>query len=88
MITDLRICPFDKYENLDKFSKVGCPVLVIYGKKDGTISFSHGESLFDSAKRPKSWLRIGQAGHNNVSRIVGSDYLTAIKNFSETLDSL
>lgn len=87
VLTNFKVFPFDKYDNLDKLSKVECPVIVIHGKKDRTISFSHGEALFASAKRPKYSLWVEQAGHNNVSRIGGKDYLEAITNFSETLDA-
>ncbi len=85
VLLDFRIFPFDKYANLEKLSKVECPVLVIHGKKDQTISFSHGESLFKTANQPKYSLWMEEAGHNNVSRIGGPNYFSAIRTFSETL---
>lgn len=85
VLTNFRIFPFDKYDNLEKLSKINCPVLVIHGKRDPTISFSHAQALYQTAKQPKYSLWIDEAGHNNVSRIGGKGYFSAIRTFSDTL---
>jgi fermentation-respiration switch protein FrsA (DUF1100 family) len=42
------------------------PILVIHGKADRVIDFSHGQDLLDSALQPKYHYWLDQADHNNV----------------------
>ena len=42
---------FDRYLNLERLSKIRCPVLVIHGTADMTIPFRHGEALFAAASQ-------------------------------------
>jgi fermentation-respiration switch protein FrsA (DUF1100 family) len=85
VLTRVRIVPFDKFENISKIAAVNCPVLVIHGKKDGTIPFHHGEKLFAAANDPKVSLWIDNAGHNNLFRTASETYLIAIRDFAASL---
>ena len=49
VLTNIRIFPFDEFDNISKIARINCPVLVIHGKKDSTIPFHHGEILFAAA---------------------------------------
>eukprot|EP00898_Chlorokybus_atmophyticus_P002569 jgi/Chlat1/3312/Chrsp22S03471 len=40
-----RTYPFDIYKNVDKISKVACPVLVLHGTTDEVINIAHGQRL-------------------------------------------
>jgi len=85
VLTNTRIFPFDKFENINKIGSVRCPVLVIHGKKDRTISFQHGEKLFDAAKEPKFSLWVDNAGHNNLYNVASETYLKTMRDFADNL---
>jgi abhydrolase domain-containing protein 17 len=85
VLTRIPILPFDKFRNLQKISKVHCPVLIIHGKKDSVISFNHGQKLFDNANEPKQYLWIENADHNDLTLVAGDRYLKALKDFSMLL---
>lgn len=75
--------PFDKFPNLTKIRNVRCPVLVIHGKRDGIISFYHGQKLFAAANEPKRSYWVEQAGHNDLALVAGSRYLEELRRFGE-----
>lgn len=82
---NVRILPFDQYRNLEKMEKVTSPVLVIHGRKDSTISFSHGEKLFAAAPGRKFSMWVDDAGHNNLFYQTRTRYLNTIRDFAENL---
>ena len=59
---------------------------MIHGRKDWTISFAHGETLYAAVSGDKYSFWVDEAGHDNLYRIAGSSYLRAIQNFASTLD--
>ena len=85
VVTGYRIFPFDKFRNLDKIGQVRCPVLLIHGRRDEVIPFWHGERLFEAANEPKMKFWVEGAGHNNLKVVAGSEYLRALKTFSDSL---
>src|SRR5437764_7988233 len=56
VLSQIRILPFDEFENIDKIGKVRCPVLVMHGNNDRTIPISHGKNLYDAILAPKACL--------------------------------
>lgn len=85
VVTGYRIFPFDKFRNADKIKQVRCPVLIIHGRQDEVIPFWHGERLFGIANDPKTNLWVDGAGHNNLKRVAGADYVRALKAFTDSL---
>jgi fermentation-respiration switch protein FrsA (DUF1100 family) len=85
VLTNFRIFPFDKFENIVKIADVKCPVLVIHGKNDRTIAFQHGEDLFAAAKEPKTSLWVESAGHNNLFSVANETYLKTVRDFADRL---
>lgn len=80
VLTQIPLWPFDKYNNLKKIKKIHCPVFVIHGRKDHVVPFWQGKKIYDSANKPKQYLWIDHAGHNDIpwdSEI----YKTAIQDF-------
>ncbi len=86
VLTRFALLPFDKFPNLTKIGKVRCPVLVIHGKRDGIISFYHGETLFAAANHPKVSYWVDRAGHNDLALVAGSHYFETLRKFSELID--
>ena len=73
----------DKFRNIEKISKVKCPVLVIHGKSDEVIPFECGEKLFEAANDPKRFLWVENAGHNNLTQTAGDLYSEMLREFAE-----
>ena len=88
VIVPFPILPFDKFPNIDKINRVKCPVLVIHGKADDTIPFSHGEKLFAAAPQPKRYLWVDGAGHNDVMWVAQVEYDKSLREFTGLVEGL
>ncbi len=88
VIIPFPILPFDKFPNIDKIQRVNCPVLVIHGKADDTIPFSHGEKLFAAAREPKGYLWVDGAGHNDVMWVAQAEYDESLREFTRLVERL
>ncbi|MBN3939917.1 alpha/beta hydrolase [Nostoc sp. NMS9] len=82
VIVPFRILPFDKFPNLDNIKKVKCPILVIHGKADNIIPFTHGEKLFNAATSPKLYLWVEEANHNDLFSIAEEKYRQTLQEFT------
>ncbi|WP_309383671.1 alpha/beta hydrolase [Cerasicoccus frondis] len=85
VITRKKILPWDKFDNLALVDQVQCPILLMHGKLDSTVPFSHAEELYSAYQGEKSSLFIDEAGHNNLVEAAGSRYWDAIRHFTESL---
>ena len=56
----------DKFDNLSKIDRISSPLLIIHGKNDEVIPYSHSLKLFDKAKEPKKHVCVDEAMHNNL----------------------
>ncbi len=81
VMTRIPLLPFDQFDTLSKLEKIDCPVLVIHGRNDSVISFSHGKELFSKANEPKQKLWVDGAGHNNLLSVAGKKYGQALGDF-------
>lgn len=84
-LTQVRLYPFDKFENLAKIKQVNCPVLVIHGTADEVVRFWHGEALFAAAPEPKLSLWVEGAGHNDLIWVAGDRYSAVLQEFVKLL---
>lgn len=76
------IFPFDEFNNIDRIAKVNCPVMIIHGTNDDTISIWHGKQLYEKANEPKLSLWVENAGHNNLLETAGESYWQAMEEFT------
>lgn len=81
VITKIPVFPFDKFPNLRKIRAVSCPVLVIHGKRDRTIPFWHGKTLYEHAHSPKMKLWVDEAHHDDVGWAAGREYWSVLERF-------
>ncbi|EYF04800.1 alpha/beta hydrolase [Chondromyces apiculatus] len=79
--TGVPLFPRDRMVSIDKIGQVGCPVLVIHGRRDRVVPFKHGEALFASAPEPKRALWVDEAGHNDVMFVDERRYDEAVRGF-------
>lgn len=85
VVTRYPMLPGDRFRNLAKMPQVCCPVLVIHGRLDGTVPFSHALQLFAAAGEPKRNLWVDGAGHNDLVEVAGEAYWQALTDFAASL---
>jgi len=52
--------------SIDKVERISSPVLVIHGKDDEVIDFSHGRAIYERCSHAVEPLWVEGAGHNDV----------------------
>lgn len=62
----VRLLLKDRFENLTKISGLGAPLLVLHGRADRVIPYSHGEKVFDAAPDPKAMKSYDNGGHSDL----------------------
>ncbi|GKZ00989.1 hypothetical protein MPSEU_001050400 [Mayamaea pseudoterrestris] len=80
----------DIYPNIDRIPKVNCPVMVIHGKLDQEVDFSHGLQLYRAVApdlRREPWW-VPDRGHNDITDGTGKlgEYIRRIRTFLLSLD--
>ena len=75
-----------RYEySTEKYVKaVSCPVLIVHSRDDDIIPFEHGQQLFASSNKPKSFLEI-RGGHNEGFFVNGKLYRDGLQGFLSTI---
>jgi hypothetical protein len=65
-IFPVKYLTLDKFDNLSKIDKILSPLLIIHGKKDEIVPYSHSLKLFEKDNNPKKHLCIDEVMHNNL----------------------
>lgn len=79
--------PGDIFANYAKLPHIQCPVLVVHGRRDEVIPFTHGEMLAKAAAKPVTPLWISEAGHNNIEIYWKISFLNRITSFISEIRS-
>ena len=87
VLTHVRLLPWEKFDNAANIRRVHRPVLVIHGRSDRVVPWSHGERIYELANEPKRYLWVDRAGHNDVLPFAARRYFAAINDFAGLLDS-
>jgi fermentation-respiration switch protein FrsA (DUF1100 family) len=83
VVVPVKILPFDKFNNLEKIKNVQCPVLIMHGKADEIIPFTHAEKLYAAAPSPKLTLWVDEASHNDFFWVAGEKYKNSLREFAD-----
>jgi fermentation-respiration switch protein FrsA (DUF1100 family) len=79
VVFDLRwTLPFDKFPNIDRVSRISCPIFVIHGRRDEIVPFKHAVMLHERSKVKYPPYYVDGAGHNNVEKYA-AEYLPKVK---------
>lgn len=79
----VKLFPSDRFRNIDLIGAITCPLLVIHGRHDEVVPFSHGQRIFDtSAANQKDLMVIDGAGHNDLFAISGPKIIDAVAQFA------
>jgi fermentation-respiration switch protein FrsA (DUF1100 family) len=68
------------YNTLEYIRDSDSRILVIHSRDDEIIPFHHGQSLYEAASEPKSFLEI-QGGHNDSFLMSYDTYVAGLKDF-------
>ena len=76
----------DGFGNFEKMARAKLPTLIIHGERDWIIPITDGEALYEaSAGKPKTFIRIPGAGHNDLMLVGRQTYFDAIAAFCGNL---
>ena len=56
----------NRFDSLERISRVSAPILVAHGDQDEIVPFELGERLFAAAPEPKRFFRVSGADHNDA----------------------
>ncbi|MGJ8653338.1 MAG: alpha/beta hydrolase [Opitutaceae bacterium] len=81
VMTHVRILPWDYFNNIARLPKIDCPMLVLHGKQDRTVPFSHAVKNAQVAKGSVKTLWHDTAGHNDLIEQLGTKYWDTVLPF-------
>lgn len=68
----------DRYDSISVIDRIGSPLLVIAGDRDGIVPIEDSETLFNRAREPKRLVVIEDADHNDADLTDGPRVIAAI----------
>jgi uncharacterized protein len=74
-----------RFDSLAKIGRVGCPVLLIHGRRDQIAPYAMMDRLAAAARSPVTRLAIDGAGHNDLFAFGENRILETIRRFLEPL---
>jgi fermentation-respiration switch protein FrsA (DUF1100 family) len=86
VVSQIKILPFERFDNLELLGEVECPVLIIHGTYDTVIPIWHGRKLYVLAPEPKRAFWVEGANHNTVLDRAGENYYRQLQAFAASLE--
>ena len=71
----------DRFDCLERIRRIGCPLLVIAGERDGVIPLAMSERLFAAAAEPKQMITLAGVDHNDRELLAGDRMIAAMVEF-------
>ncbi len=68
-----------RFESINKITKIGSPLLVVHGSEDQLIKPILGQKLYEAAKSPKKFVLINGGSHHNTNAVGQAQYRLALK---------
>ena len=73
------------YDSVKRIRKVHSPLLVLHGELDEMVPHWQGIKLYRAANRPKRFVTLNGASHNNVQHVAGHKMARALLEFRNGL---
>lgn len=83
VLTEVKLLPWDKFDNYARLPRIKCPVLLIHGTADRTVPFSHALKNWQILPGSKHKLFVDGAHHGNVIDIAGREYWDVVLPFAK-----
>jgi pimeloyl-ACP methyl ester carboxylesterase len=65
-----------EWNSLDAISKINVPLLILHGREDKVIPFSHGQAIFNASSSSQKTLKImDNTSHHNIWTVLGQKYI-------------
>jgi len=79
---------FDAFEHnpIEYAKKISCPVLLMYGGKDETVTVEESEGIFNNLKGLKKKVIFPEAGHENYLKNYTEEWTGRVKEFLSGLE--
>ena len=81
VLTEIKLLPFDRFDNYARLPEVKCPILIIHGTEDQTVPFSHALRNWQRITEPRQKLFIEGASHGNLIELAGQRYWDSVIDF-------
>jgi fermentation-respiration switch protein FrsA (DUF1100 family) len=86
VLTEIKLLPWDRFDNFARLPNLDCPILLIHGTEDRTVPFSHALRNWERINSSKAKLFIEGAHHSNLVELAGERYWTAVLQFLQPED--
>ena len=74
VLSGVKLLPWDRFDNLSRFSTIDCPILMIHGTRDRIVPFSHAKRNWKFLSGDKQKLWVEGAGHLDLQEVAGPIY--------------
>lgn len=81
VLTDVKLLPWDRFDNYARLPDIDCPILIIHGTEDRTVPFSHALRNWKRNQGPKQKLFVEGARHSNLIELAGDAYWDTVVSF-------
>lgn len=71
----------EQLDNAEVLARPHAPLLLVHGDKDRLIPVSHSERIYSEALEPKTFVRLPDAGHNDIYDVDFEQYSAAVRKF-------
>ena len=77
-----------KFDSINKISQIEVPILLIHGTEDEVVPSFMSQELYNVASSAKKLHWVAGAGHNDVPRVGGENYLKIVSHFVESFSGV
>lgn len=81
VMTEIKLLPWDRFDNYRNLPKIQTPVLLIHGTNDDMIPLQHALKNWSRIQGPRVKLFVEGAGHSNVVESAGPRYWSTVTSF-------
>lgn len=85
VVTRVPLFPFDRFDNASLIRRVRAPILLIHGRRDEVVPFSHGRRLYAIAGESATALWLDDATHNDIWVVGRAEVGAALQEFAKRL---
>lgn len=85
-VTKIALFPLDRFDNR-RIRKASVPLMIIHGRKDQVVPFTHGVHLYRLAPGPKIFFEVPDAGHGDLHVVSGERYWQAWQDFLALIEA-
>lgn len=82
----LSLLVHSQFDTLSKLKQIAVPLLIVHCTQDPVLPFEFGQEVYNGARLPKHFLKIGGNCHEESSFIAPIQYRSALQEFLSSLE--